>query len=328
MTTDLNAANEFVSKTKLSLDSTEQEIEAQVKDVPNYVEFLDSLSWEKIEPEDAILVGAGDSLACANFVERLTGFEARSIDPYDLLRNSGMASGKFVYFVSISGKTKSNIEAAEAVKKLAKKTVAVTSNPESQLAKTCTELLPLKFSKEPGLTPGTNSFTTSLVACSRVFGVYPNFNLGEVIRRAKQWAKRSKIAGMVHFVSSGSLYPIAMYAAAKVFEFTGDRADYQLTEEFSHMNLFSMSDDDCVIIIKSDESDLAADKLNQELVNQGFDSQILNFDESDGNMLERAISCSIHLQYLALNFAINKGLKQPAFLQNERLLGISNRMIY
>ena len=75
---------------------------------------------------------------------------------------------------------------------------------------------------------------------------------------------------MIHFVSTGCLYPIAMYGAAKVFEFTGDRADYQLTEEFSHMNLFSMSDDDCVILMKSDENDLTAGKLNQELGQSGF----------------------------------------------------------
>ncbi len=306
-----------------------REIEAQVKDIPDYLQFLDSMSWEKIKPEHAILVGAGDSLACTNFIERLTSFSAKSLDPYDLLQNYSIATGKIVYFISVSGRTRSNVEAAKRIKKLAKTTIAVTVNPESPIAKICSGVLPLRFSKDPGLTPGTNSFTASLMACSRIFGMSPrDSNLEETINHAKEWAsRRSEISGMIHFVSSGCFYPIGMYGAAKVFEFAGEKADYQLTEEFSHMNLFSMTDDDSVIIIKSDESDSTAGKLNEELVNQGYDSQILDF-KSGNNPLEHAISCAIHLQYLALNLAKSKGLKQPAFLQNDRLLGISNKMIY
>jgi len=324
-----NVADYLVGK-ELSFDSTVHEIEAQVRDIPDYARFLDSIDWEKTEPKDVIFVGAGDSLACANFAERLSGYRARSLDPYDLSQNNEIARGKIVYLVSVSGKTRANIEAATIIKELAKKTVAITANPESQMAKICSEVLPLRFSKEPGLTPGTNSFTASLLACSRVFGITPTgIDLAEVIEHAKQWgSKGSKIAGMIHFVSSGCLYPIGMYGAAKIFEFIGEKADYQLTEELSHLNLFSMSDDDSVIIIKSSENDSRANKLDEELVNQGYDSQTLEFDKSGLNVLARAISCSIHLQCLALNVAKSKGLKQPAFLRNDRLLGISNKMIY
>ena len=52
-------------------------------------------------------------------------------------------------------------------------------------------------------------------------------------------------------------------ARPKCSSLLATKADYQLTEEFSHMNLFSMTDDDSVIIIKSDESDSTAGKLNR-----------------------------------------------------------------
>src|SRR5579862_4431405 len=112
-------------------------MEAQARDIPEYLRFLNSRSWERALPEETIFVGAGDSLACAIFAERLTGFLARSIDPYDLLKNPEIAKGKTVYFISVSGKTKTNVEAAIRTRNLSSKNVAITTNPESPLAKEC-----------------------------------------------------------------------------------------------------------------------------------------------------------------------------------------------
>ncbi len=313
-----------------SFESTIQEIEAQLEDLPSYASYLNSISIEKTDPAEALFVGAGDSLACARYIERLMNFKPRSMDPYDLFKAPEISRGKVVHFISVSGRTKSNIEAASSVKGVARDTVAITANPESPLAKICSRILELKFSKASGLTPGTNSFTASLLACYRLFHKLPDvFNLGAFSRHAKDWGEsHSENAETVHFLSSGELFPIAMYGAAKVFEFVGGKADYQLTEEFSHLNLFSMNEKDLVVILNDGTKDSTEVKLSEELNRGGFCAQLLSLDEGTSTQLEMAISGAIHMQYFALNMALRKGVNQPAFLENQKLLQLSNRMIY
>lgn len=313
-----------------SFDSTIREIEAQTLDVPNYVSYLNSLSIENVDPPDSIFVGAGDSLACAKLIERMMGFRPRSFDPYELYRNREVCRRRRVYFISVSGRTKANVEAAIEVRDIASETVAITANVESPLSQVCRSTLPLQFTKTDAITPGTNSFIACLLACSRLFGaVKQDFNLPSIIDRAKLWAEsHSENAEVVHFVGTGYAFPIAMYGAAKVFEFTGGRADYQLTEEFSHLNLFSMDERDLVILLKEGADDATASNLKEALIWGGYCAQLLSLEENTATKLEAAISGAICMQYFALNMALRKGLDGPAFVENQKQLQISNRMIY
>ncbi|HYB03110.1 MAG TPA: SIS domain-containing protein [Nitrososphaerales archaeon] len=313
----------------MSFDSTIGEIEAQQKDLPEYARYLNALSLDPIDSGEPIFVGAGDSLACAQFIERLKNFAPRSMDPYELSQNPLFARDKIVFFISVSGRTRSNIEAARAVEGIAKETVAITANQDSQLAKTCSKTIQLKFRKLPGVTPGTNSFTSSLLACSRMFGsIHAQFDLVPRMARANHWAERhSENAETVHFLATGFLFPIAFYGAAKLPEFLGERAEYQLTEEFSHVNLFSMTKKDLAIILKYGSDPVGA-KLCEELNCQGFCAELLDLKEPGTDPLEAAVTYSIYFQYFALNAALRKGLRGPAFLENSVLLEISNKMIY
>jgi fructoselysine-6-P-deglycase FrlB-like protein len=311
-------------------DETLQEIEAQLEDLPDYARYLRASGFGEGDPEKSIIVGAGDSLACAQFIERLLDFGPRSIDPYDLYLNPAISKGKSVYFLSASGRTKSNVESAKAVSGIASDTIAITANLESPLARICSRVLPLKFTKSPGLTPGTTSFTSSLLACYHLFsGKVPQLSkLNKFFAKAKQWTEsQSENAETVHIVASDYLYPIAMYGTAKVFEFAGSKSDYQLTEEFSHVNLFSMKEGDLVVILSNGKDETAA-KLSEELNKRGYCAQLLDLDEGNSTPLEIAICASIHMQYFALGMAQRSGLGKPAFLTNQNLLEISNRMIY
>ncbi len=146
------------------------EIESQETDLIRYVSYMKNLGIEKVKPEDTVLCGAGDSLACVKFTERLMKFRLRAFDPYDILLYPNAIRNKRVFFVSVSGKTRANILAAKSARHHgAKETIAITANPDSELARSCSRLIELKFSKYDGLTPGTNSFTTSILACATLF---------------------------------------------------------------------------------------------------------------------------------------------------------------
>jgi fructoselysine-6-P-deglycase FrlB-like protein len=314
-----------------SFDSTIKEIEAQTKDLPDYVSYFESLK-RKEKPENAIFCGSGDSLACALFVERVTEFRARAMDPYDLIICPKIARGKSVYFVSVSGKTLTNIRAARIIKRYdPRKTIAVTANPGSLLVKSCSETIELKFAKSPSITPGTNSFTTSLLACSLLFNKAPRLEVGQMIENAKEWAKGSGNAynGTYHFVGSGPFFALALYGAAKLFEFARERATYQLIEQFSHLNLFSIDrEKDSVFILRSKLDEEKAKFLDANLTQAGVRSYLLPMEAKRHSSIELAISYAIHLQFLALEVAQKRGLDEPAFLKDKEILMVSDSMIY
>lgn len=238
---------------------------------------------------------------------------------------------KVVHFISISGKTRSNVSATSSVSGVAEETVALTSNPDSLLAKACSRVLPIKFTKAPGVTPGTNRFIASLLSCSRLFGEVPTeFDFDKSYNSARDWANsQSENAETVYLLGSGFLFPIAMYGVVKILEIAGSRAVSQLTEEFSHVNLLTLTKKDLVVILKGEaKEDPTGEKLWEELNREGYCAQILELGSGTSGPLETAISASIHLQYFALNIALRKGLRQPAFLTNQKLLDVSSRMIY
>jgi len=229
--------------------------------------------------------------------------------------------------LSVSGKTRANIRAAKAVTGVAEEVIALTANPESELARLSSKVLQLKFTKSPRLTPGTNSFTTSLLAATFVLGKRPkHLDVAKMIAAASI-SDPVIFSGTIHFVGSGKYYPLAMYGCAKIFEFAGLFADYSLTEEFSHMNLFSVQENDCVVILPESSGENKALDLHENLTRNGVGAFLLPVDE-EMDPIEQAISYAAHLQYFALRVAQWKGLNQPSFLEKKKLLEISNKMIY
>jgi glutamine---fructose-6-phosphate transaminase (isomerizing) len=312
---------------------TVKQMEAQTDDLTEYSSYLRSLKLENVRPEDAVFCGAGDSLACARFAERLMNFKPRSFDPYDAILYPDVFRDKKVFFISVSGRTKSNIQAANiARRKGARETIAITANPESELAKSCSDFIELRFTKSGELTPGTNSFTASLLACGMLFKNTLRIRAANAIANAKSWAKEivTTSDSTFHFVGSGSFYAIAMYGAAKIYEFAGSAADYQLMEEFSHLNLFSLKggNKDHTIILRFGSDDEKGKMLDATLTQAGFSSFLMPIEEEREHVLQRAIYYSIHLQYLALNIALLNGLKAPSFLTKTDSLKVSNKMIY
>jgi len=309
-----------------------EEIKYQIDDLPAYNRYLGSLD----PPPDSeragtncIFIGAGDSFAAAKAAEYLSGFRAKALDPYDLLLNPGIADGSHLFVISVSGRTRTNIEAAEAARGIAKRITAITSDAQSVLARTCDDLIKLDFRKTGGLTPGTVSFTTTLLACySRVRKPATIPDLTPVFDRCVRWSDTVELPaqGTVFIVGTGLSYCMAMYGAAKIYEVLGWKSQYQATEQFSHMELFSLDQGDGVLFISDSKEDRKIAQLESLLAGGGWN--VARISLIDGDEVVHSIQAAMHLQVLVWRTAVRLGLEECSFKMKEKHLRISGTMIY
>ncbi len=316
-----------------SVRSMGEEIRHQLEDLPVYRDYLVS-SHPSLRSEawgrNCIFVGAGDSFIASLATEYLSQHLTRAMDPYELSLDPTVATDKHVYFVSVSGRTRGNIDAAQKVRRRARRLTAITADVNSPLAAACDDVIELRVHKSPEPTPGTLSFTASLLACfSRIMRLPKFRNLEGPYERASGWSKDIGITKDVttYFVGSELSYAIAMYGAAKVFEVLGSKAQYQRTEQFSHMELFSLSRRDLIVIIQSGaKDDPKAQTLRKLLHERGFTTAA--FETRAETEVEHAIYSSLYLQLLVWRNAYRLGLEEASFRLNTELLQISNSMIY
>src|SRR2546425_5345294 len=139
-----------------------EEIENQVEDLPRLSQGF-GRDGRRFAPSELVFTGSGDSYAAALFAREVSGGVACVEDPYELLANPAGARRKVVVVISVSGKTRTNLLLARKLAKIAKKTIAITSNSDSPLARKCSETLLLRYRKSGRLTAGTVSFTSSLL---------------------------------------------------------------------------------------------------------------------------------------------------------------------
>ena len=85
-------------------------IESLRLDFNSQIGELNNIHNEKI-CDDCIYVGSGDSYVAGLIVEFLTSHKCRCYSPSDLF-NSKFIDGKTYCFISVTGKTKANIEVA------------------------------------------------------------------------------------------------------------------------------------------------------------------------------------------------------------------------
>ena len=309
-----------------------EEIRYQIDDLPAFSRYLRSLD---VPPDsekaggNCLFVGAGDSFAAAKAAEYLSGFRARALDPYDLLLRPTIAEGKHLFVISVSGRTRTNIEAAKAAHGIAKRLTAITSNVHSALAEASDDIIELRFRKTGAVTPGTVSFTTTLLACySRMREVPMITDLGQVFDSSVKWSDAIELpsAGTVFIVGTGLGYCMAIYGAAKIFEVLGSKSQYQATEQFSHMELFSLSEGDFVLLIPACGEDKKAAQLEETLTRGGW--KVAKIGVNEGDEIVNSILTSIQLQILVWRTAQRLGLEECSFKKKEKQLRISDKMIY
>jgi hypothetical protein len=119
---------------------------------------------------------------------------------------------------------------------------------------------------------------------------------------------------------------MAIYGAAKIFEVLGWKSQYQATEQFSHMELFSLSESDFALLIPRSGADEKMAQLEHLLASGGWNVAKINPVESDE--VVHSIVTAMHLQVLVWRTALRLGLEECSFKKKEKHLRISDAMIY
>jgi len=274
----------------------------------------------------SIFVGAGDSYAAALAGFYASGGSCIAVDPYHLASSPGIAEGVDVFLISVSGRTVSNMAAANRVRRVARRTVAITSDGKSKLAGLVDDVVRLPMKYVPRM-PGLLSFSLSLLAVLKLVGIGQKCDFGPVFdSAAKARGKISWGKGTTYFLGNNLAYPVALYGAAKTYEFLGLKAHPELLEEFSHMELFSLEASDSVNIFSCFDPLNASGRLARSLSRSGYEAHVIpGRGDSDVEQLFHAVFVS---QVSVLRRARQAGLSEPSFLSSAGRLDASDSMIY
>lgn len=299
-------------------------LEAYEKDIQLQSDFLKKFQKQKLlsesQQKSAIFTGSGDSLASAMLAESFSDFKVKYFDPLDLLKNKKIAKNADVYFVSISGKTVSNIKVAQ----VARKSVAITSNPGSKLAKTCTNVIHLQSPNSDVFTAGSVSFLDSALTCISLVKPIKIPDPAKIYKQALSDAKKFKFTKKIFVLGNYLTYPLAMYCAAKFYEILGHDAYYERIEQFSHMELFSAKNGDTVIIFE--EKNQHNTQLAKNLKKVGIN--VIHPNYNSKNKISSVLYYTFFSQLLPLFEAKKRGQQDCHFVLAKKLRSVSDNMIY
>ena len=299
-------------------------IEAYENDIKFQSEFLKNFKKQKPisgeNQKNVIFTGSGDSLASAMLAESFSNYNIKSMDPLDLLKNKSLTKNKTVYFVSISGNTISNIR----VSKMAKRAIAITSQPKSRLVKSCSSSIILQSPNSDVFTAGSISFLESALICISLVTpiIIPKNN--DSFNKAYSDAKVSKIGKRIFVLGNMHTFPVAMYCAAKFYELLGYDAHFERIEQFSHMELFSTKKGDTVIIFE--EKNAHNTQLVKNLKNVGLN--VIHPTFNSKNTISQIIYYVFFSQLLPLFEAKKQKKKDCHFVLEKKLRNVSDNMIY
>ena len=169
-------------------------LDAFEKDIHLQVDFLKSFKKQKPISKNlqknTIFTGSGDSLISSMLAESFSDGLVRAMDPLDLYKNKHMIKSKRVYFVSISGNTITNIKVA----KFAKKSIALTSKPNSRLAKVSDQVILLDAPTHHVFTAGSITFLESALTCISLVKSQPIPKPDGIFKKAKSDSKKFKVS--------------------------------------------------------------------------------------------------------------------------------------
>jgi fructoselysine-6-P-deglycase FrlB-like protein len=242
----------------------------------------------------------------------------RAIDPLELAKNPRLGAKKSVYFVSVSGRTTSNIAAAKNTN-----STAITKNVTSPLARTCKKTIPLHYKDAGVQTAGTVGFLASAIACLSLVNKIKIKNAVGLYLRAKKLSQ-IKLSHSVFFLGNQHTYPVAIYAAAKLYEVMGYTAHYSKTEQFSHMELFCTKPRDSIILFEEKNRHNA--RLASNLKKLGLNVYIPS--AGTGDKISQVIFYVFFSQHLALYNARQRRLRNCYFVTRKKIRNASSHMIY
>jgi len=267
----------------------------------------------------SIFCGSGDSLSAAMLAESFSDYAARSADPLDILKNRKISKNKRLYLVSVSGSTASNIRAS----KTASKSFAITAAKGSRLDRSCSKTILLDFPNSGVFTAGSIGFLSSALTCISLVSEIRLGGAGKILDSARRDAAKFRLSGNTFVLGNFLTYPVAMYCAAKLYEVLGSVSQYERTEQFSHMGLFSARPGDTVLLFEAKTPH--ARRLSENLKRLGLN---VIRPKISGSRIQQVLHLIFFSQLLALNEARSKKLGDCHFVTAKKARDASSDMIY
>jgi glucosamine 6-phosphate synthetase-like amidotransferase/phosphosugar isomerase protein len=311
-----------------SIEAMETEIEYQIEDLEKL-----ELPQPQTSFDDCVITGSGDSYVASMITRYMSSYNAICCHPMDIVLNPAIVRNRKVYLVSLSGSTRATICAAKVAKKAALRTIAVTTRPESPLAKSSDDIISIRYNSTSIPTSGTIGFTASMLCClslvhkvdylNNVKNIYnESIVLADYLTNYKIKRSTSHI-----FLGNGIVFPAALYGSLKMNEVFGVRSFAYSLDEFCHSPIFSIKNNDRIIILGNDACDLG---ISKTIMNRLAEINIMTLyvDCRKRSMIEGLLKSIFFLQLYAVKLAVKNRLKDCYFLRNERLLSLSSQLIY
>jgi fructoselysine-6-P-deglycase FrlB-like protein len=210
--------------------------------------------------DDCIYVGSGDSYVAGLIAEYLTSHKCRCYSPSDLF-NSKLIKDKIYCFISVSGKTRANIEIARRASQAGNKTIAVTLNKKSDLAQMCDEIILPDIKRTETPTAGFGTFVGNVVTCLQIAGLVIPEKFDTWYDNGVQLS-HSLLESIIipketlYLLGNSTLYAVAFYASLQMAEFFGSTAVAHKLEEFCHSPIFGLKKSHCVWILGQNEEQI------------------------------------------------------------------------
>jgi fructoselysine-6-P-deglycase FrlB-like protein len=311
-----------------SIEAMETEIGYQLADLEKL-----ELPRSQTRFDDCVITGSGDSYVASLVAKYVSGHHVVCCHPMDIVFNPAIVRNRKVYLVSTSGRTRATICAAKVAKKNALRTTAVTTRPDSPLAKCSDDIISIRYSSTNIPTSGTIGFTASMLYClslvskadyiSNVKNIYEESIVpADLLSNYKLKSSTSHI-----FLGNDIFFPVALYGSLKMNEVFGVRSFAYSLDEFCHSPIFSIKKKDRIIIVGSHTRDL---NVSERITNQLSEINILTFyvDCRNRSKVESLLKSIFFLQLYVVKLAVKNRLKDCNFLKNQRLLSLSSQLIY
>lgn len=310
-----------------SIEAMETEIEYQRENLQKL-----ELPRQQTCIDDCVITGSGDSYVASSIARYVSSYKAKCCHPMDIVLNPAIVKNRRVYLVSTSGSTKATILAAKVAKKFALRTIAITTRPESPLAKSSDDLISVRYKRASIPTSGTIGFTASMLCCVSLVCAVELHNVKKIYNESFALADyltnyKIKRSSSHVFLGNGIVFPAALYGSLKMHEVFGVPSLAYSLDEFCHSPIFSIKSNDRIIILGNNVSEFS---MSKTITNQLEKMEVLTLyiNCRKRSTIDSLLKSIFFLQLYALKLAVKNRLKDCYFLRNERLLALSSKLIY
>jgi fructoselysine-6-P-deglycase FrlB-like protein len=299
-------------------------IESLKLDFDSQIRELNKIDNKKIFDE-CIYVGSGDSYVAGLIAEFLTNHKCRCYSPSDL-SNSKFLQDKTYCFISVTGRTRANIEIARRATESGIRTVAVTLNKNNKLAQVCKETVPVKITKAYTPTAGFSTFVANVVTCLQLAGI-------NLPKKFDTWYKKSLELSLTAIQSvklpedtccilgNNLSYALALYSSFQMAEFFGCTVIAQKLEEFCHSPIFGVKKSQDVWVLGQNE-----EQISLRLQKLGF--HLSYFELYNSERLTQLFESIFFMQNLILLLAKKYGYTELQYVKMKDVLKASSDIIY